>query len=481
MVLGGMGFGAWQTFKGVSNVATALKEGRGKDAEKAFGDIAEGAFTAVTSAVGMKSAGSIAAETKVTTTALKTATTAESRIAAVQQGIAKAAEVRGGSLSGAFKETLSLVFTKEGRSSMVSQLNPKALVTNTKQQLSAVSNLFKEQTVDLAATKLDIEQQLNISKESSPKLIHEFDSSWYKGKVVGGAYLPFKNELYMPKDETTLAKQILKLKLKGLARLFNKNPEESFLYKWINKLEKLPKPLHNFLTNMIRKLYANPKNVLAHELTHKAQRDLAVKLSREQAKSVLSTKLQLSESNLQELLTGLPFAEQPLEGNAVAASEEALVNLSNLLVQNPLAMRNGNGFLKNYIASPAEIEARIAGSKYQYGEAINNLKNASVTDLSTYRSVRSVELEQRMNNLLAKIGPATTDADLNAIRNELFTLAKLTGSVSPTGNLIRDYQAMSAQMEAQAAVERFFDKIDSRRKAGTTQSPSAANPFQISV
>lgn len=130
MVLGGLGYGAYQGSKGVLSALSNYRAGNYDAAEKAFAHIGEGAFAAGTSALGVRSAGAIAAEAKVTTTALKSATTSADKLKAVEAGIDAGIAVRQGGWFGALKENVSLVTSRGGVRAAWSQLNPRFVLSN---------------------------------------------------------------------------------------------------------------------------------------------------------------------------------------------------------------------------------------------------------------------------------------------------------------------------------------------------------------
>lgn len=458
MVMGGLAYGAYQIGKGASHVASHLRNGRYDDAERAFGDIGEGVFAVATSALGARSAAGIVAEAKAAS-AVNSATTAAARTAALENSIAAGAKARSGSLASAGKELITLFTTKAGRSAIAHQLRPSAFFPAVKGKALNFAGMFKEPAkVDTEGIIAKVQKQLNISDENMPKIVSSLDDLTGGQRVsAAGMYKPGEHKFWAFRDPLDLIR--------------NQLPQDK-----AHLVDKLPRPIRNFLGNLILKRF-NPENVIAHELTHAKQFEAIRHLPRSQAQELLNSipleghangrmfgvipfrqdlKTPEGAEMFRSMLLGeLKLADDvpALSGEKLDAARQALTRMvntakANSQVQAPIVP----GDVRSYIADGAEMEARIAGSRFAERDALLKFGKDLEIAPDLIARVRNVTIERRLNELVSGIeamkkAPMVDAAKIQAMEAELQALNKLWGHTSMTGGLV-DKEAKVARMSA---------------------------------
>lgn len=450
MILGGALYGGYQTVRGIDKTLVSLKEGDYDAAEKAFGDIGEGTFALATSAWGLKAGGSIAAEAKATTSALKTATTAEERLQAIQKGLDAALAVRKGTFWNAFKESGSLLTSAEGRAATWSQLKPQPLLSNSKAVVNDFISLFKApKVVDMEALTKSAQKQLGIADADMPEISNKMlvtDPFGAKVPASPGAVAfvettPNGPVLNFEPDGLTHMKNMLRqMVTRGSAN------EQTVARgdKLAAYLDKLP----NVVKNVIRNVWSrkiNPENVFTHELTHAGQFAQSNGLTRVQAEAALDPVK--GNAFLKEMFldnTKLAGESAPLlQGDALAQAETALIrNFQGALANGEKALIPFSpDKVRNYIATPTEVEARMEGANAAIRSAREAFKTGGAGLFQAQRQMRSFLAEQRLNGILTELNTLRGNTDqatrIAELETDLYNLIRLFDTSSATQMMVK--------------------------------------------
>ncbi len=146
----GLAMGGFQLAKGAGTAISAYSRGDYAAAEKAFGDIGEGVFAVGSSALGVRQAGAIAAESRATAAGLKAAEGLQGaeRAAAmknvISQGLAEAEKVRAGTWTEALKE-VGRTFSRKNFETFKYQFAPKRVNSIMQAQWDDFTGLFKNE------------------------------------------------------------------------------------------------------------------------------------------------------------------------------------------------------------------------------------------------------------------------------------------------------------------------------------------------
>jgi hypothetical protein len=436
MVLAGLALGGKQILGGVKNAVSEYQAGNYGAAEKAFGDIGEGAFTFGTSALGVRTGGAIAAEARATNSALKTATTAADKVKAVEAGLDAAVKVRQGGWFNALKENVKLVTSREGWQASWSQLNPRNVVSNFRAIGKETVRMFKEKpTYDVNKAVSTAQKHLGIADKDMPTVVQNLK---YEHPVLGeldmtgraaAFYNPKTHSIHVEPDGFKFAREFVGKVSQGSAKL----------------MDKLPQSLKNFVGNAVLKKYP-PDQVMIHEMTHSRQALPIQRLTQAQAEAVLKSKGITSEYTLKEDLNVFKFAAetQKLSPDELAASEKALwelyqgIKAAQEMIPN---LFSGKG-IRPYVASAAEIEARQQAALFNKNVAINTLENGgnltAAESTHAFKNIRGSVIEERLNQTLVKLNEleaAQAPAAEIAAQEELL---RGTSSVFGGGSMTKD-------------------------------------------
>lgn len=403
LVATGLATGGWQVLKGLKTAISEAKQGNYTASEKAFGHIGEGGFGVVSSLLGVRQAGSVAAEAKAARLSLSPAASAAEKLRAVDQGVEAAVKVQNGTWQNALKHTLS-VFSPEGLKTTGAQLHPKRLTQLLAGKLQHWRAQFTESpAVPLEGPLAKAQRFLKLKDSEMPEiqqnLIHKegVDLS----TSAHGFYDGKNHSLHVEPDR-------LKAFRSKLA---------PFLRPW---LDKLPQPVQVFLSNRYQRRIPL-QEVVTHELTHARQFNQVAALTREQALQTLAAKFPgVSLQSLETLCNTLRF-----HGNGTAAMQQAGQRMLTQIAEFRLTQSNlreiqleGLGkmdvasrlkaeivALKNYIRAGIEVEARqkaaeagIAQIAQQMGQTRGLFGESQL--LSHYKTLK---VEAKLNKLLGQL------------------------------------------------------------------------------
>lgn len=176
-----LGFGAlslYEVGKGTYDAAKNYKNGEYDAAEKSFEKIGTGTIGTVLTTLGLKSSAKVSAEVKQANQLGRALTNAEK--------LEISNKVKSGSYLDALKENLSIITTKEGRSALVANLNPKNIIGKFKKTAQTIKPQKFQDTIEgqrraKMSTK-DLEREvtetinkafdeMGIPKEARPKIV----------------------------------------------------------------------------------------------------------------------------------------------------------------------------------------------------------------------------------------------------------------------------------------------------------------------
>ncbi|WP_303673434.1 hypothetical protein [Vampirovibrio chlorellavorus] len=445
MVAAGLATGGWQVLKGLKTAVSEAKQGNYTASEKAFGHIGEGGFALVSSLLGVRQAGSVAAEAKAARLSLSDTASATEKLRAVDQGLKAAVNVQNGTWQNALKQTLS-VFSPEGLKSTGAQLNPKRLTQLLAGKLQHWRAQFSESpVVPLEGPLAKAQRFLKLKDAEMPEiqqnLIHK-EGVDFSGSAHG-FYDGKNHSLHVEPDR-------LKAFRSKLA---------PFLRPW---LDQLPQPLQTFLGNRYKQTIP-VQEVVTHELTHARQFNQVASLTREQALQTLTRKFPGSAPQaLEAICDGLRF-----HGNGSPATQQAGHRLLTQIAEHRLTQSNlreiqreGLGkmnpvshlktqllSLKTYIRAGFEVEARqkaaetgIAQIAQQMGQTRGLFEEGQL--LSHYKTLK---VEAKLNKLLGRLNstsPKLTPERNGQTRQQLQHWLNLPKAGSLTQGYLRQEQKL---------------------------------------
>lgn len=476
MVLAGIGIGGMQVAHGIRTAIGNAQQGNYRAAEKAFGQIGEGSFSVISSLFGVRQAGAIAAEAKASNTALSATATAAEKLNAMENGLNAAQRVQSGSWSAAFQETLSVVTSSSGRKATATQLHPARVATLAKGKFQAFLAMFKDSpVVDMEGAVQDAQRYLKISNADKPEYIPYAEPV----QVDAAQNIPMAEladsyaGYYQPKSHTI---HIQPDRWKAFRNVLDPTGRRTWL-------DKLPKPLQNFLGNRFNQRIT-PTELATHEMTHARQFLEIRKLSLEQAKELLQKNYPLwSEKMVDECLSLFSFNGQGIHPAKHRAGEQTLLNfiqycakqeaIENHHALRPLEMQRQ--VFSTYFRAPHEVEARQVAAEALIADAVKKLKQAQslsgYQEHVTLQQYRGARIEAKLNQLLAKFnrleraGAIPQNPEQAAsLGSSLVNWAKLQHSQTTTHNYLYQEQmwtsaAKASRLRRQASEQGFFTTI----------------------
>lgn len=460
MVAAGLGLGAIQTAKGVTTAIREAARGNYYASEKAFGNIGEGAFSVVSSLLGVRQAGAIAAEAKASRLSLTAAASVKEKLTAVDQGVQASLKVQGGSYANAFKETWS-VFSVEGLKTTGMQLNPTRLAALAKGKAESVISLFRENpVVDLNQSVQKAQRFLKLKDKDMPtiKPSLQLEEGGDLSRSVHGFYKPDSHSLHIDPHRQNAFRNRLSPTIR-------------------NQFDKLPESLQKLVGNFYKRSISVDE-IVTHELTHARQFNRIATMTETQAQGLLRQKFPgASPEQISEVLGTLRFQGG---GNPAAVREGGQYltrfaeyafnrqNLSEISLEqflNPagssaaLAKTRALAF-KNYTRIGFEVEARQKAAEAAIAEAVGNLAkpNSLFQENQLLGKYKALKLEAKLNKLMGKInnlkGPNQPEA-VRLAERQLNQLANLPVSGSHT----RGYVKMENKLERQVRVLQNRDRL----------------------
>lgn len=414
MVAAGFGFGAIQTAKGIKTALSEAAHGNYAASEKAFGNIGEGAFSIVSSLVGIRQAGAIAAEAKAARLSLSSTTSLKEKMIAIDNGLTAALQVQKGSYLNAFKETFS-VFSLEGLKTTGTQLNPIRLTALAKAKSQTLVSLFTESpVVDLNASLSKAQRFLGVKNQDLPKLVPNVSkeissgNNALKGAGAHGFYNIKSHTIHVEPDR--------------LKALTDRLPA----------IKSLPKPLQYFLANLYKRQY-NVDEIVAHELTHAQQFKQITQLSKTDATQLLQHKFpELKPDYLNRITDAIPFqgnATKALSGQRQQLAEQGLLSHAESVVQkikySQLKMEAGKqgGIVRlfqhlqkeksAYYWDGLEIQARQKAAEAGIVDTLQTLRQSSgiASQSEGLQRYRVLKVEAKLNKLMTQIKQAKSQND----------------------------------------------------------------------
>ncbi|WMU93352.1 hypothetical protein EMOOHJMP_00159 [Microcystis phage MaAM05] len=415
MVVTGLATGGWQVLKGVKSAVSEAKQGNYTASEKAFGHIGEGGFGLISSLLGVRQAGSVAAESKAARLSFSSTASATEKLRAVDQGLEAAVKVRNGTWQNALNQTLS-VFSPEGLKTTGVQLNPKRLT----QLLTGKLQHWRAQFHDSPVVPLDeplakAQRFLKLKDPEMPEIQNHLvkpDGRDVSGRVHG-FYDPQNHRLQVESD-----------RLKAFrGRLIPP------LRHW---LDKLPQPVQTFIGNRYNQTIP-VQEVVTHELTHAWQFNQVASLTREQALQTLTQKFPgVSAESIEAICNGLRF-----HGNGSPAMKQAgqrvLTQVAEFeLTQNNLRDIQLEGLgkmnavnrlksqilsLKTYIRAGFEVEARQKAAEAGIAQIAKQMTQSRglFEESQLLQHYKTLKLEGKLNKLLGRLN--STSAKLTPERS----------------------------------------------------------------
>ena len=402
MVLGGLGFGGLQTARGIWLARQEYVSGNYAAAEKAFGDIGEGAFSIASSLLGVRSAGTITAEAKASRLALKASTPAAERLKSIERGLKAAETVQGSSWFNAFSETCS-VLSPEGVKTLGTQLNPIRLFTLAKGKTESFIALWRESpTVDLNAAIRKAQAYLGIRDADMPRIVPELKITLPSGKEIDKSRIA--NGFYQGETHTLHIQPDRLKALKGILAI-----PDSF---------KRFAPFQRFWGNA-HKRRIDIEGLAVHELTHARQWNEIRQLSMAQARQTIRQAYpSRSETSIQAVLEAQRFDGLGANAASLEAAREnlrqlakfkfAVEDLQAACKENPGVLnkfRAGRDSFHEYVRSDLEIEARqnaaeamVAASKDRLKQAANLAESERILS-----QAREQMIEAKLNKLMRQI------------------------------------------------------------------------------
>lgn len=409
MVLAGLGFGAAQTIRGVRTAAREYANGNFQASENAFGDIGEGVSSVLSSLLGVRNAGAIAAESKASLKTLNPATTAFDKMDALEKGLLGAKKIQAGSWGQAFQETLS-VASPQGLKTLGAQLNPVRLASIAKGKARHWAALFRESPVaDLDTAIRKAQAYLKIPNSDMPKVVPELKLTLPNGQTIDktsstvGFYAAKTHTLHIQPDRLKALQDLLAPALDRLVFL---------------KRFGLPRPVQNAIGNRY-KLNPTIEEVAVHELTHARQFRAVSRLSPEQARQTLKDAYpNQTDIAIDTLLDSLSLSDTATEAANLAAAEKQLLSYAKLqfsnralldtFLENPDILnltRLKQGAFRNYVRSGHEIEARqnaaealLQAVTQKLGQTENLFETRQLL-----QQARAMLIEARLNKLMSRI------------------------------------------------------------------------------
>jgi hypothetical protein len=487
MVLAGVGLGGIQTVRGVRSAIREYSYGNYAAAERAFGQIGEGSFSVISSLFGVRQAGTIAAEAKVSNTALSaTASTAE-KLKAMEKGLQAAQQVQAGSWQAALQETISLLTSSSGRKAVATQLHPARVATIAKGKLQAFAAMFTESpVVDMEAHAQKAQRYLNISDADKPEYIPFAEQV----QVDNANNIPFAKPVethaafYQPESHTIYIQP-------DRWKAFRNAWDPTGRHTW---LDKLPKPLQNFLGNWFNQRVSplelathEPLELATHEMTLARQFSEVRKLSLEHARQLLQHNYpEWSTESVEKCLSLFSFKGQGIHSAKHRATEQTLLEYARYYVKQatirnhpdlrPLEMKQQ--LFSSYFRAPYEVEARQVAAEALIADAVKKLKQAeSLSSTNAYqeqtllKQYRTGRIEAKLNQLLAKFnrleqagGIPQTAEQAAALGSKLVQWAKLQQTPTTTHNYLYQEQVWSdavaaSHLRRQVSGQGFFTTI----------------------
>lgn len=444
MVLGGLGFGSAQLFKGFKNAKEALANGETQAAEKALEDIGEGLGATLSSVAGIKTAGAIVAEAKATSAIRpmvagngQGSSASESIISTLNIGLDKAVEVQKGSRLNAFSEIGTLFTEKSGRQALIEQLHPKNLLAHGKAILKEAKRMVSEKpVVDLDAAVKTAQTRLGLADADMPNIQADLhvstklqDEPVNLHGIFPGTYSPSTHTLNVQPDGFAHIREGLRMPV----------------------MDKLPEPVKNFMGNLVNNSL-DIEGLVIHEMTH-AQQGLNVqKLTARQAAKYLKQKFpQMSSAQRKEILAQFNFTKQ----NNTLSVDEKHIALTDLKGFTEAFSGNQQRLFNTrpYLTAGVEIEARKAATNLNIDKAVIKLSKEDLPLVEKQQAIkllRKALAEKRLNNVLGaqkdredypnlKIFDATSKKEYSDIELEqtLQATRKLFGAQNPTQKDLR--------------------------------------------
>ncbi len=403
MVATGLATGGWQVLKGLKTAVSEAKQGNYTASEKAFGHIGEGGFGLVSSLLGVRQAGSVAAEAKAARLSLSPASSAAEKLRAVDQGLEAAVKVQNGTWQNALNQTLS-VFSPEGLKTSGTQLNPKRLGSLLHGKLQQLRSQFSESpVVSLEGPLAKAQRFLKLKDHEMPEIqkhLIKKDGADLSARTYG-FYDPENHSLHVEPD-----------RLKAI-----RNRLSPPLRHW---LDKLPKPLQTFLGNR-NKQTLPLSEIITHELTHARQFNQVASLTREQALQTLTQKFPgVSAESIEAICNGLRFngTGTPAMQQAgqriltqVAEFQFTQNNLRDIRLQGlgemDLASRLKSQILalKTYIRAGFEVEARQKAAEAGIAQITKQMGQSRglFEETQLLQHYKTLKLEGKLNKLLGRL------------------------------------------------------------------------------
>lgn len=473
----GLGLGVYQVSKGVGQMATGFSKGNYREAEKAFGEIGEGATALTGSGLAMKTAGAIAGEAKATTAALKTAYSPTDKMKAIETGIDEGAKIRQGSWRNAVKESGSLFTSPEGRQSIYAQLNPRAVISNSYAKMRSFGRMFTQAPVaNVDAAMRAGQEQLGIADQDMPTLVRNMtiedtgnNAQLFEASMKGSFYEPKTHTIYIQPDGFQIWKNATGSKRIQIA------------------MDKLPKPIQNFMGNIVRnKVPTN--NVITQELTHARQSLQIRQLNLAQAIDALRQGFpEMDDTELVEHLSNWKFAE-----DASALSIEEAQQAQNTLVgfvqatksaeEMPFNILEGKG-LRPYISAPAKIEARQQNTQIGINRALDTLgKTKSLSSAQGTRAMQDLRrgvVESKLNQHLENLNQLEAEgASTEQIQQEeaaMRATRQTFGAGNITGGMLKQDDKLKAQFETGKKIAQLIQRFKSGNQPVETISDLSEN------
>lgn len=469
MVLAGLGIGATQTIRGISTAAREAANGNYRASEKAFGDIGEGVTSVLSSLLGVRNAGSIAAEAKASVNALNPATSAFEKLDALEKGLLHAKKIQAGSWSQAFQETLS-VASPQGLKTLGTQLNPIRLASLAQGKARQWVALFRESPVaDLNGVIHKAQAYLKIKDADMPKVVPELKLTLPDGRIVNhkqqvhGFYAPKTHTLHIQPDRLKALQDLLGATSLDKIPLFNMGKQ---------------KPLQKAVGNLYKQS-PTIEEIAVHELTHARQFKGVSRLSEAQARQIVKAGYpQQTEAAIDKLLADLTLdGTAPATttiGSELADAEKILLSQAKLrfsnqalrdsLLENPDVL-TGSRFkqrsFQNYVRAEHEIEARQTAAEALIQAATEKLGQTEnlFETRQLLQQARAMLLETRLNKLMNRINSleesgktATAQAQKQAMKH----WANVAGLQSPLPQTAKYLRKEALLEQTTEQVERFL-------------------------
>lgn len=468
MVATGLATGGWQVLKGLKTAISEARQGNYTASEKAFGHIGEGGFGLVSSLLGVRQAGSVAAEAKAARLSLSATASPTEKLRAVDQGLKAAVKVQNGSWQNALQETLS-VFSPEGLKTTVTQLHPKRLASMLHGKFQQLVTQFqKSPVVPLEEPLARAQRFLKLKNQEMPEvhstLINK-DGTDLSTTTLG--FYDIKNHsLHVQPDHS----EAIRGKIPPPLR---------------NWLDKLPESVQNFISNHYKQAFPI-EEVITHELTHARQFNQVASLTREQALQTLTDKFPgVSAASIEALCKELRFngggskaAQQQGQKILTQFAEFQFTqnNLRNIRLQGlgemDLASRLKSQILalKTYIRAGFEVEARQKAAEAGIAQIAKQMgQNRGVFEESQLlQHYKTLKVEAKLNKLLGKLNrtnPNITPQMHAQSQQQLQHWLNLPGLGSLTQNYLLGEQKLLQSTERLNGVIRWTETLQKARSS----------------